>query len=93
MVVQSSDAVILVPVSVTLMLQDFDTVPVELTVPVKVEELASDAAAPARLTSMTKQGHRREPAHPAPACRPAGHLEPESGLRAPLQACLHHATS
>ena len=37
MVVQSNDAVILVPVSVTLMLQYFDTVPVELTVPVKVE--------------------------------------------------------
>src|SRR3954447_3607549 len=52
-VVQSSDAVILLLVSVTLMLHDFDTVPVELTVPVKVEELASDAAAPARLTSTT----------------------------------------
>src|SRR3954466_4589874 len=54
-VVQSSDAVILLLVSVTLMLHDLDTVPVELTVPVKVEELASDAAAPARLTSMARR--------------------------------------
>src|SRR6478609_4840097 len=52
-VVQSSDALIGEFVSVTLIDDVLETVPVELTVPVKVELVASDVAAVASAAVMT----------------------------------------